>query len=289
MRILSLFRLASTAVRLTGGVGMLALAGVLLVSHADAIRHVRDVGIPAAVRIPELERHLSVLKGQLEAVDLSDALHGGSVEEMVHAYVLPEGTRLEPVLALFEGLQDLWHSEGLLHVLAPLRIGDSVQRTLDGAKVEATPLHIEAEMTPEGVDRLIGFFEISGMMTIADALSREEVRELIKRTEEEDPSGITVLEQFLSTDLLRYAREPDIYESLVTRSFASPAFTASFQRTISSPRLAQARSILGGEFGTFLGKQRLWPLRAMAIRTIRITPKNAEAVNVVLDAEAYSR
>jgi len=98
----------------------------------------------------------------------------------------------------------------------------------------------------------------------------------LRSTEEENPAGITSLEQFLSLSLLRYARDPRAYEDQLRRSFTSAAFERVLQMVTQTSLLRDARRLFEGDFGRVLDEEGLWPIQFMTVDELELTTGGAE-------------
>lgn len=264
---------------------LLTVASALVFTHAVTIRQVKEVGLPAAVELPQMERRLMLLRDQVEAAELQEVLGGGSAQEKLRAYVIPQSMDLERLLATFDILRDSLVRDGSLSSMSAIDVGAPA----DAGELKAVPVRFDAEVTKEGMDKLLLLLRLSGLLTVSDALSAQQLSSLINLTEEENPAALTVIEQFLSTDLLRYAREPASYEKQVLRSLTSPAFERQFRSILSQSLLAKARYLLGGELGGILTDHNLWPGQILSTRHVEVQPLDGGWYRVSLTLEAYVR
>jgi hypothetical protein len=267
--------------------GMLLFLSVVLIwMHAVAIRQLKESGLDAAVLLPQMERRLSILNEQVEASQLQESLRSGAPQEQLHMYVLPEKTDLERLLALFDILRDSWQREGVLFTLSPIRIGESAAFS---DRLQAAPVAFEAEVTQEGRDLLLLMVRLSGVLTISDALTVEERDALITLTEEENPAALTVLEQFLATDLLAYTQESELYERQVLRSITTEAFEARFTDILEHSTLAKAKFLLSGRIGQLLSNHNLWPTQMLGLKQADVQQIGVDRYRVSLGLEVYTK
>ncbi len=268
------------------GMKLLLMSALLLSLHASAIREVREVGLPAAVTLPALEKRIAVLSEQVEVSELQQAMAQGSEQEMIKTFILPSEPELDRVLSLLDVLRNHLQKTGVLKGMSAIKAGDAVVSETDG--VRAYPLKFEVDVTEEGLKQLLSVLHLSGFLTIGDALQTDEIHRLLTLTEEEDPSSVSVVESFLSTPLIRYAREPKPYEAQMQRSFASPAFAAAFSDLVQHSLLQDAREILGGDIGRVLTEQRLWPTRFLTVEQVSIQTKEKGSIHMMLEIRAYA-
>lgn len=281
-----LSQIASPVTAFVLGLSAIAGSGVLLTLHASVIRDVQEQGLPAAVTIPPLEKRLQILKSQIEVSQLQQAVSQGSSDEVVSTFVLPAGPDIDRVLTLLTVLHDRFTKDGQLRAFAPVRtLPDEALTAIPD--VTAHPLHIEAEVTEEGLTKLLTFFRLSGLLTISDALSAGEIQNLLAMTEQQDPSSVAVVESFLSVPILRYAPDPKPYDQEVLRSFTGET-AQSFSELLAHSDLARIRNFFSGDFGKELMQQRLWPVRFLTVDRITVTALEDGWLKVTMEVRAYS-
>lgn len=287
----SLQRLRTTKNLLLAGTGALMLSGLLMYSFAQQIRDVKEVALPAALALPQLEKRLIILKEQTELGELQEALGNGSQDEKVRMYVLPPHDEIDRLIQTFDLFLGLWQQKRIVTHVSPLKVGTASGVTLDGADepLFATSVSFEADVTPEGLDQLLLFVRLAGSLTVNDALDESARTELLRLTEEENPAAVTALEQFLSTDLLAYAKDPGAAERQLLRAFGSNDFADMFRGVIAGSRLPQAESLFSKDLRAAMEKDRLWPVRMLRVRGLSITPVTDQLSHVALSLEAIAR
>lgn len=248
-------------------------AASLGLEHVRAVEEVRQISVPLVAQLPQLERRLHVLSEQVELSELQSALRVGSQEERLHVYALPTDVDTDRTIALFEVLRLIFAERQQLTELTDLQFGE---RYPYADVLEAQMLSLKTVLHEDALQDLLSIIQVSGVLTIADALTEQERLLLLESTEQENPAGVVVLEQFLSTDLLDYALDPQAHEKRLTSSFASNAFTNALHNTLRSPMMNDARRVLGGRIGAVLKDQNLWPLPAMTLHRIHLKPGGAE-------------
>lgn len=268
------------------GCVFLMLSAFLLVEHAASVRQFTTLTFPLAAEIPPLERRLRVLEDQVQAAELQAAVLLGDEEEMVRVFVFPSNPDIPHLVKFFDLLREDLLSQKFLLEMSEIVIGEasSVPGIPDLRRV---PLSLTLRLRQAGLERVLWFLDHAGAVTIADVLSKAEIDLLLVRAEEENPSSIVALEHFLSTEFLRYVREPKPFDEQIRRSFVSDGFSSAFD-SVRDGSLATVGSFLGGHFGTVLEKEHLWPLRAMRIvrSDVRV---EGEVRHLSLEIEAYSR
>ncbi len=265
--------LAHPTLHLSVGGGLLVVSGFLLYGHAQAIAETKMVSLPLLAELPTLERTIDVLKEQSELSELEASTRVGSKMERIRTYILPETSDFDRTVALFELLRETFTKDQKLASLSDITFEDQVTRA-DGTIVR--PLNVTLVIHQEALHQLSALLKLSGLLTVGDALTPDEIGLLLQRTEAENPAGIVALENFLSTDLLTYAQNTRLAEERLLRSFTSTTFVQSLQNVTRTSLLRDATSVLGGDIGTALSKYELWPLQLFSIEKSSMQPGNAE-------------
>ncbi|MEK7563313.1 MAG: hypothetical protein AAB544_02885 [Patescibacteria group bacterium] len=275
------------AARWVGSLSLIALGAVFLAQHISTVRDVRASSLPLAQEIPGLERRLNVLKQQKELSELSHALRTGSPEEHVHVYVLPEEADLDKVVTAFDALTQELRQRKLLTAISPIAFGETTSGP-EGMTEQSVTL--ELALHQEGIEALQTFVKLSGLLSVADALSSEERSRLLLQTELENPAAIVALEQFLNTDLLDYLREPRPAEEQLLKSFSSQSFERAFRDVVRTSLLSDAGRLLHPVFAEKLSAARLWPMQMMDINALSLESGNAPGwYRVKLEVVLYMR
>jgi hypothetical protein len=261
------------ALFLSAGVGMLAISGSLLSTHASAVLSVREVSLPIVAQLPNMERRLATLSDQVEMAELNAAMRTGSLQERVNVFVLPEDIDFDRLLLTFDIVSQELAAEGIFTAITDVSITDPVASSEEGLDTRSVSLKFAAH--ERGVGAFLSLLRMAGLLTVGDTLSDEERRLLLVKTEEENPAGVVAIEQFLTLDLLEYAREPKTYEAQLLRSFSSPSFIKTLEDMLQSPLMRDVRRMLGGNIGKTLESYSLWPLPFMTLQDVRIQAGNA--------------
>lgn len=243
-------------------IALLGEAGALLAKHVRVIADVRTVSVPLVAGIPELEHRRALLSEQVELAELQSSLRLGSQEERVRTYVLPAQFDLDRIVALFDVFSLAIPADPAVASMSPLTTG-APEPAGDG--LEAMPITVSFAVHDDGIRGLLDLFRLSGMLTVADALSEEEMAALLASVEAENPAGIVPLEQFLSADLLEYAQNPKLWEERLRRSFLQSGVQQAIDTALQTSLLRNAKEFLGGRAGFLLSEQQLWPLPLFTI------------------------
>lgn len=264
---------------------LLGLSIQLLTLHVETVRDMRDIGLPAALAMPSIQQRLSIIKEQSEVAELQASISGDSNEEMLRMYVLPDNAALDRLLATVDAFTTELKKQGALTGLSPVQVGDEMQ----SGDVMKTPVSFEADVTADGLRTLFLFQDLSGLLTVSDALTADEQSELLHLTEQENPAAITALETFLSTDLLTYAKAPQVTQDQLFRSFSSDVFADSFSRITEQSDLGAIAELLSGPLARTLEAQKLWPLRFLMPVKSAIRQTGENQYHIAVTWEAYSR
>ena len=275
----SLYNRLSPAQSLMISAGLLTSSALLLWLHAQAVADMREVGLPAALALPQVEQRIAVLKEQNDIAQLQASLRGGSQEEMINVYVLPKEADTDRLLAMFDVLFNWLEQKHQLTSFSAVTVGSPE----DGKM----PVSFDAVLTQEGLSNLMLFADLSGLLTVSDALSQEDIQHLLALTEQENPSSVAALEHFLSTGLLDYALEPRPYEEQLRKSFSTQAEPL-LRSVLDGSRVRHARELLK-DLGATLRKQNLWPLRLLTVEKATIEAQDGGMVKLEIRLDAYTR
>lgn len=251
------------------GVFCISIAFPLFTAHIEEVKEVREKALPLLASLPALERRLALIKEQVEVTELDAALKTGSQLERVRVSVLPLETDVPKALATLELLRSTLEGQGAIGSLSPIEVGKEQPR---GDGLAAVPLNFQLSARTDGLKRVLAFVRLAGLVTVGDALTTAEKNALIRATEEENPAGIVMLEQFFSTDLFSYAGEPRPVEEQLKRSLQSQGFLAALQQATETSLLKDAKEFFQGPIGPAMERTRLWPMEFLAIDCIELKP-----------------
>ena len=253
---------------------MFALSGVFISQHVHVLSEVQTVSAPLVAELSELERREDALQEQVELSEIHSAVRLGSIGEKLDVYVLPKATDFERLIASFELLSANLKKQGYLAKMSEISFADPVE--LNSENVRAVPLRVSFAIHDNGMKQVMKIIRLAGLLTVGDAVTDEQLGRLMKSTEEENPSGIVALEQFLSLDLLRYARDVRAHESSLKRSFTSNAFANALLSVTQQSLLSDARDLFEGDFGKYLLESNLWPMQFMTLKSASLREGGAD-------------
>jgi hypothetical protein len=247
------------------GSGFMVITGILMYAHIQTIIQVRDVSVPIVGQLPQMERRLAALTQQIELTELHAVTRIGSQQEKVEVYALPDETNISRIVATFEVIRDVLTRDGLLSEMSDLDISEATKRE-DGS-VSRT-ISVEFAAHEDGLRTIMLLVKLSGLLTVGDVLTQQEIALLVDRIEQENPSGIVALEQFLTADLLRYAKNPKTYEEQLKRSFSSTTFLNLFENVLRTSLLREVKILLQSDLGEILNGYKLWPMQLMLVEEV---------------------
>lgn len=277
----------STVGALTLSTGLLGLSVFLLRGHFQIIKDVREYALPLAADVPPLEQRLQVLKRQVELAELQSSLRSGAAEEKLRTYVLPRGDTVERLMAFMESARTFLERRKLLASMAPIQIGEPSSEGT--GNLDARTIRLSATLKKGGRKQLQELMDVSGLITVGDALSPEDIRKLFQLTEGQNYAGIVPVEKFLSADLLSYVQEPRLHDERLAQAFPSEEFLSGFRHLLQESRLQRVREILQSDLGRVLVQRKLWPVQFLTIDTEEIERTGDDTERVTLTLKTYSR
>lgn len=267
--------------------GLLTIScAFLLRAHAVSVEEMRSIGLPAALAVPVIEKRLQILAEQNEVAELQSVLQTGGAKEFIGLYLLPEEDDIKRLLAMFDLLFGELEQKGQLSHFSSITVGTRV--LTDVKDVEALPLSFDVHVTQEGLSEFLRFIDLSGLLTVSNALEKQGIDRLLALTEEDNPASVIALEQFLGTDLLRYSEDPALYEGQLSKAYASPLFAHTFRDVLQAPRMRYAREMLQA-FAPALRSQNLWPVRLLTIESVTVHSAGNDQVRAEVKLRAYVR
>lgn len=237
------------------------LGGLLIVRHVALLRTLEDRGVTAATTLAASVQRVDMLRKQIEVAELHEALITGSREELVRTAVLPAKPDPGALAATLGDMLAAGKRAGLFVSAAAVQVGEPVPGL--AGLLPGQPVMLDVLATPEGADALTTLIDLSGLLTVGDILSGDDRALLTRLTEEESPAAMVALDEFLSADLLAYARDPQTAEQLLLRGFASPLAERALYGVTQQSTLRDARETLMGPLGSALIEGNAWPMRLL--------------------------
>lgn len=266
------------------------IAGMLLVYHIREVRSVQEVALPLVLQLPSLEHRTALLKAQMDVAELHSIANAGSQEERVHVYVLPEGTDVTRTMTTFDAVRTEMRAAGTITDFSAITLQKRNPLPVDtGIPLSSQMLSFSVTGNEQGIRQVLTLVNLMGVLTVGDAMRPEEVQLLLSKTEAENPVAVVALEQFLSTDLLSYARDPKAYEDRLLKSFSSESFATEFKSTIQGSLLRDAEQLLGTPLGMRLEREKLWPTQAATLENAKMEAINGAMQKLAVTLQMYSR
>ena len=171
----------------------------------------------------------------------------------------PRAVDLDRAIGALEAVRDVARKKGILRSMSGIDVGRS-QSTLAGSLiVTAQPIAFRATLNEEGLATFLQAVDLAGALTIDDLLEPSVREALFLQTETENPVAILSLEQFLSTDLLSFAKDPKPHEERLKKAFSSDGLSQ-YEHLLHATRLRSSLPLLRGDLGATLEARGLWPL-----------------------------
>ncbi len=285
-------RLPVALIAFAGGCAMLSYSMILLEGHYRELRDVRESTLPLAAQIPPLERRAALLSRQTELSELEAGVRAESAEEKLRVYVLPKGDDLRRLLPFLESARTLLERRRLLSSMSPMQIGEPEDVVLPGQgpePLQARTISFSMVIRPEGRAQFMTILELSGMITVGDALSPENLRDIFALTEGQNFASIVPIEQFLAVDLLSYLQEPRLHDERLAQALGSRPMIDGVRSILQSSRLPQVRDYLLGDLGRTIVAQKFWPVQFITIERESLSETTGGWETLDLTLKAYSR
>lgn len=285
-------RLCAPCLAYVAGSGLLVLSAFLLRAHALSIRQMQEETFPLMAKTATLEERLSLLQRQVEVTRLNHAEQTGTLQEKLRAYVLPAGSVDRTVTTLTAIVQTL-KQEGRAKDDTPIRVGEvgPAPHSGTGGTLQLTERSVTFALTvrEDAASELLGLLDISGLLTVRDALDASQIKDLFSLTESENPTGIVSLGQYLSADLFAYVRDTRVYDERLLTAFSSEAFAALLKHVETSASFRSTRALLSGPLGSMLTEQKLWPLPFLTVEQASTEELSEGWVRLTVTLGAYGR
>ncbi len=239
------------------GIGAILLALTIFSVRLQRLSVMREEAVHTGNRLPELRAHIRLLEARLAADTAYGSDLRASREEQAAAYVLPSSVDGSHVFRVF---RDAVTALGRTEVGAP---------TIDSLSVEpATPeaasamIVIRGRGTSAQFGALYGIVQWSGYLTVQDALDSS-ADAFLETVERAAPLSLPAIEEFLRTDLLAYAADPDAIEARIFRDM-TPSLAAELKTSLLRSGLGSVRLTLT-PVASFLKERRAWPLPFLSL------------------------
>lgn len=261
------------------GILCAVIACGVLIAHADAFRAKRESALKIGMQLPELESSVALLQANVEAETLffEDGL--ASREELADVYILPLSSPTPRLVTSLTAIAD-----ALSIVGSPL----SIEKVTVSAPPEVTDglkkyhAHLVLRGTFQSVSRFLGILSFSGDMMVKDVLPLDTQQSLLQAIEAIAPLTLRHGVDFLYTDLLEYASDPEVSEQRMLSDI--PTDTAMELRSmVLRAGLAHVRSSLQ-DIAKTLREKHVWPFPLVDVTALR-----REGDRWMIDMTVYGR
>jgi hypothetical protein len=245
-----------------GVAGILVGCGLLL-KHIDAFGPKRDLAVLIGSALPELRSRVALLEANVEAERLFGIEKQAAREEQAAAYILPDEPDGARTVSVLQETAAALSAAGAQIDIKSIAF-DREAVTADGVR----QLHgkITLNGRSEHVSRLLTGLGFSGDLSVRDALPPEKSREFLAAVEKDSPLSLPGAEEFLFSDLVAYAADPDAAEQRVTRDM-QPEVAANVRTILLAAGLADVRASLSA-VAPRLKQQRLWPMPLLRVDSL---------------------
>ncbi len=248
--------------QLLGSVAALLAAGMLLSVHMEYFTALRSQVLPAARQIPELEQRAALLREQIDQADVVGSVHAASLGEQVQAYVLPTDANAGRLARALEAVGDTLQKQNWVHNMR-VEVG-GVQDF--GSGMVLRTVEVETAANEQGLQALLDLVDVSGTLSVADALPAALEHDLLQESEHGSPGDILLLQELFHMDLPTYVQNGADAMERLRGNIATPEMSNLLSQLENVSVLAGATRLLQGDTGTALGAKDLWPLPLTTIK-----------------------
>ena len=246
------------------GILLSVIACGMLAVHARSFSLKRDTAVMIGTTLPELRSSVALLAANLQAEQFFSENALSAREEQASVYVLPDSRAAGRTVASFQtiagALRDTLKTEGSIRTMTfdDSSVGHSDYKTI-GA-------HLQMSGDFRYVSTFLSILSFSGKMMIRDVLSDDAVAAFLKQINASAPLSLKAAEDFLYTDLLEYAANPDQVEQRMLQDL--PTETQPDVRSfVLSSGLASVRTSLT-EIAPALRNRNVWPLPFVTVDSL---------------------
>ncbi len=233
-----------------GGIAAMILALTLFFVRTHKLSTMREEAVRVGNRLPELRAEIRLLEARISADEAYGSDLRASLEEQAAAFVLPESV-------------DAAHAQRVVReIVSALGRTEAGSLTINSLRFtpaddESASLLLTGNGTEQEVAALFGVLQWGGYLTVQDALGAHSDA-FLKTVEQLSPLSLPTIEEFLRTDLLTYAVDPDSLEQRLFRDM-SPSLAAELRTMLLQSGLGRVRLTLTPVAKT-LKERRAWPL-----------------------------
>lgn len=247
------------------GIALSVVACGMLAVHAKSFSLKRDTAVMIGTTLPDLRSTVALLAANRQAEQFFSKNALAAREEQASVYILPDspaaGRTIDSFQTIANVLSDSMTEEGSLQNLS----FESTVIDRGGFKT------IGAQMMLRGNFRFVSAFlsvlSFSGDMMIRDVLSDDAIVTFLKKINASAPLSLKAAEDFLYTDLLEYAAEPDRIEQEMLQDLP-PDTQGDIRSFVLASGLSAVRSSLT-KIAPELRRNRVWPLPFVTVDSMK--------------------
>lgn len=238
-------------------------ACTLVYNHVQVITSTQSSTVPSLASVQQLEQVREVLQQQTELAELQIALESDYIEEQVEAFVLPTELDTDRIVALFDAMQQYFAYHGLA-------AGNETELFIERSAIDPS-ISLVLPMHADAIAIWSQLVELSGIVTVHDALNPEHRTALLRYTEKNTPAALPDIEAFFNLSLLEYGSDADLHIRRLMRSFNDSVFTELLELAITSPHMQGASKLFSGSLGELFAQNSLWPMPFMQLNQLSLT------------------
>ncbi len=244
------------------GIGLCATAAalLLLIAHARIFSEKRDMALIIGTELPALRSRVALLEAGVEAQKIYGSEAAASREEQAQIFILPE----EPDIArAVRSVQEITLAikQGL--TVESISFGKTPSGT--GA-LKALPGTIVLKGDAAHMARFLRILDLAGTFTVRDALTAGTASKFLADIQEASPLSLKNAEQFLHTDLITYAAQPDTTEDRMLQEI-QPSAAVDIRTFLLKSGLADIRAVLS-DIAASLRDKRVWPVPLLLVQSV---------------------
>lgn len=237
-------------------------AAFVLAAHVRSFAEQKQRALAIGVELPVLRSRVALLKASLATEKAYGMDAAASLEEQAALSVLP----ITPDAPRFIAM--------LTSVVAAIDTGLSVERVVFGQEtVEEGRKRIPVTLSLSGpfsaVTRLLSILRLSGKLTVSDLLQSDAEKRFLDDVDARSPASLLAASQFLSSDILSVAAQPEAALDRVTHDMPS-SLAADVRAILLSSGLAPVFDVLSPIVQSFSDTGN-WPLPLFTLDTVERT------------------
>ena len=261
------------------GVLLTVLACGTLVLHARQFGSKRDGAVSIGLTLPDQKARVALLEAQTEAEQVFFEQGLAAREEQADIFVLPVGIPRARILQSIQEIGTAVRKDGTTFTIEGMTTGNVASLTMSGTTIEKTAVNLMLKANFQTMTKLFGILGFSGKMMVKDVIPEGVQQAFLAEVENVSPLALGSAEQFLYTDLLEYAADPDSKEQQLFTEL-SPERAGELRAHLLESGLSSVRASLS-PVAKDLKTSGTWPLPLVRIDSIQ---REGERWNIGLTA-----